>query len=79
MNTLKAKSFAMLAASALVLCAGALMAQTSNQASPTPSAVASACAGLPPGRHVQLERMAQLFSLTCEQELKIEPLLHNEE
>jgi hypothetical protein len=37
------------------------------------------CAGLPPGRHALLERMTEQFGLTCEQELKIEPLLHDEE
>jgi len=40
---------------------------------------APACPGLPPGRHSLLERMTAQFSLTCEQELKIEPLLHDEE
>lgn len=48
--------------------------QASSAASPAP-----ACAGLPGGKHVNLERMTDLFGLTCEQELKIEPLLHNEE
>src|SRR5579872_6129361 len=43
------------------------------QATPPP------CAGLPPGKHSLLERMTAQFSLTCEQELKIEPLLHDEE
>jgi len=42
-------------------------------------AEAPACAGLPPGKHSLLERMTAQFGLTCEQELKIEPLLHNEE
>jgi hypothetical protein len=37
------------------------------------------CAGLPPGRHALLERMTAQFGLSCEQELKIEPLLHDEE
>ena len=64
---------------ALLLCAPAIC-QTSGEASQTSSAVtAPACAGLPPGKHVNLERMTALFGLTCEQELKIEPLLHNEE
>jgi hypothetical protein len=40
---------------------------------------APACPGLPPGRHALLERMTAQFGLTCEQELKIEPLLHDEE
>ena len=40
---------------------------------------AKPCAGLPPGRHALLERMTDQFGLTCEQELKIEPLLHDEE
>lgn len=37
------------------------------------------CAGLPPGRHALLERLSAQFGLTCDQQLKIEPLLHNEE
>src|SRR6202165_4339675 len=37
------------------------------------------CAGLPPGKHSNLERMAAAFGLTCEQQLKIESLLHDEE
>ena len=54
----------------LILCAAPLaMAQTSG----------SGCAGLPPGKHSLLERFAAEFSLTCEQQLKIEPLLHAEE
>ena len=40
---------------------------------------APACPGLPPGRHSLLERMTAQFGLSCEQELKIEPLLHDEE
>src|SRR5437660_12872006 len=39
----------------------------------------AACPGLPPGKHSLLERMTAEFGLTCEQELKIEPLLHDEE
>ncbi|HXS95428.1 MAG TPA: hypothetical protein VN736_12560 [Candidatus Limnocylindrales bacterium] len=37
------------------------------------------CAGLPPGRHALLERLTANLNLTCEQQLKIEPLLHEEE
>jgi hypothetical protein len=37
------------------------------------------CEGIPPGRHAQLERMTAAMNLTCEQQLKIEPLLHDEE
>jgi hypothetical protein len=43
------------------------------QTNPTP------CAGLPPGKHSLLERMTAQFGLTCEQQLKIEPMLHDEE
>jgi hypothetical protein len=42
-------------------------------------APAPKCEGIPPGRHVQLERMTAGMHLTCEQQLKIEPLLHDEE
>src|SRR5258708_16066402 len=38
-----------------------------------------ACGGLPRGKHSLLEGMTAEFGLTCEQELKIEPLLHDEE
>src|SRR5437762_9496821 len=37
------------------------------------------CAGLPPGKHSLLERFTAEFGLTCEQQLKVEPLLHAEE
>jgi hypothetical protein len=37
------------------------------------------CAGLPPGKHSLLERFTTDFGLTCEQQLKVEPLLHAEE
>jgi hypothetical protein len=37
------------------------------------------CEGLPPGKHANLERMTAAMKLTCEQQLKIEPLLHDEE
>jgi hypothetical protein len=37
------------------------------------------CAGLPPGKHSLLERFTADFGLTCEQQLKVEPLLHAEE
>ncbi len=37
------------------------------------------CAGLPPGRHALLERLAANLNLTCQQQVKIEPLLHEEE
>ena len=37
------------------------------------------CEGIPPGRHAQLERMTAAMKLTCDQQLKIEPLLHDEE
>src|SRR5262249_53964401 len=37
------------------------------------------CEGLPPGKHTNLERMTAGMNLTCEQQLRIEPLLHDEE
>ena len=37
------------------------------------------CAGLPGGKHALLERFTAAFELTCEQQLKVEPLLHAEE
>ncbi len=47
--------------------------------SDVPQSAPGACEGLPPGKHSLLERMTAAFGLTCEQELKIEPLLHSEE
>jgi len=40
---------------------------------------AQPCAGLPPGKHALLERLTAQLILTCAQQLKIEPLLHDEE
>ncbi len=54
------------------LCA-ALFALTAQAQVPQP------CAGLPPGRHALLERLTDQLKLTCEQQLKIEPMLHDEE
>jgi len=47
--------------------------------SDSPQPAPAACEGLPAGKHALLERMAAAFGLTCEQEVKIEPLLHSEE
>lgn len=47
-----------------------------NASQPQPPA---GCDGLPPGKHAQLERMTAGMSLSCEQQLKIEALLHDEE
>jgi hypothetical protein len=43
------------------------------------AAAAQPCAGLPPGKHSLLERLTGQLNLTCDQQLKIEPMLHNEE
>lgn len=62
----------LIAATALVLgVAPAAYAQTAAPATP--------CAGLPLGKHSLLERFTAQFGLTCEQQLKVEPLLHAEE
>jgi hypothetical protein len=37
------------------------------------------CAGLPPGKHALLERLTAQLGLTCDQQLKVEPILHDEE
>jgi hypothetical protein len=37
------------------------------------------CVGLPPGKHALLERFTATFGLSCEQQLKIEVMLHAEE
>jgi hypothetical protein len=54
--------------------AAAQETQSSSSAQAAPP-----CAGLPSGRHMLLEKMTATLGLTCEQQLKIEPLLHNEE
>ena len=64
------KSTFALAAAAAILSIG-IPAATAQTTAP--------CAGLPPGKHSLLERMTAEFGLTCEQQLKIEPLLHDEE
>jgi Spy/CpxP family protein refolding chaperone len=50
--------------------------QDAAQASSTPPTPAQC--GIP-GHHALLERMTEAFMLTCDQELKLEPLLHDEE
>jgi hypothetical protein len=55
---------------AILLCAAATLPAVSQT---TP------CAGLPPGKHALLERFTASFGLSCEQQLKVEPLLHAEE
>ncbi len=50
-------------------------ASSTDASQPAPAA----CEGLPAGKHALLERMAAAFALTCDQEVKIEPLLHSEE
>jgi hypothetical protein len=69
---------------AAVLLGGMLTLCADDPASPaagTPASPATAekKAQLPPGRHALLERMTKQFGLTYDQELKIEPLLHDEE
>jgi hypothetical protein len=48
-----------------------------SQTAPAPAA--TPCEGLPGGKHALLERFTAEFDLTCEQQLKVEPLLHAEE
>jgi hypothetical protein len=56
----------------ILLCAAAALPALAQDA-PAP------CAGLPPGKHSLLERFTADFGLSCEQQLKVEPLLHAEE
>lgn len=68
--------------STVFLCAPVVLhaaPQATQAASSAPQPASSPCVGLPPGRHALLEKMTEAFALTCDQELKIEPLLHNEE
>lgn len=57
----------------LTQAAGAQDAAQPPSAAPTPAQCGIA------GHHALLERMTVAFNLTCPQELKIEPLLHEEE
>ncbi len=56
----------------ILLCAAAAIPGLAQDA-PAP------CAGLPPGKHSLLERFTADFGLSCDQQLKVEPLLHAEE
>jgi hypothetical protein len=60
----------------ILLCAAAAIPAISQTAI---AQDATPCAGLPPGKHSLLERFTADFGLTCEQQLKVEPLLHDEE
>lgn len=50
-----------------------------QDAAPAPKAPPTPAECGIPGHHALLERMTAAFVLTCEQELKLEPLLHDEE
>jgi hypothetical protein len=65
----------------LLLSAAPQTNATAQESKPAESAATAApkCDGLPPGKHALLERMTAAFGLTCEQQLKVEPLLHDEE
>jgi hypothetical protein len=60
----------------ILLCAAAAIPGLAQTA---PTSAATPCAGLPSGKHSLLERFTTEFGLTCEQQLKVEPLLHAEE
>ena len=55
----------------LLIASIALLSPVAGQEAPKPQ--------LPPGRHALLERFTAQFGLTYDQQLQIEPLLHNEE
>lgn len=65
---------AAVAALALAFTPGLL----AGQDAPSSTAPTPAECGIP-GHHALLERMTEAFNLTCDQEKKIEPLLHDEE
>ena len=50
-----------------------------DQVAPPPPPVGEKLKTLPPGNHKLLENMTKHFNLTYDQELEIEPLLHDEE
>jgi hypothetical protein len=61
----------------ILLSAAAVLPAASQTAAA--AAAATPCTGLPPGKHSLLERFTADFGLSCEQQLKVEPLLHAEE
>ncbi len=61
----------------LGICPLAARAQDAQTAAPATAPTPAQC-GIP-GHHALLERMSAAFQLTCDQELKLEPLLHDEE
>jgi hypothetical protein len=62
----------------VILLSAAAVLPAASQTAPA-AAATTPCAGLPGGKHALLERFTAEFDLTCEQQLKIEPLLHAEE
>jgi hypothetical protein len=62
---------------ALGLCPAAQLLAQDTPATPSGAPTPAQC-GIP-GHHALLERMSAAFELTCPQELKLEPLLHDEE
>ena len=68
--------FVLTAASILSFVTASLRAQD-QASSPTPAP--EKLKTLPPGNHKLLENMTKSFGLTMDQELEIEPLLHDEE
>jgi hypothetical protein len=74
--TVTSKPIFVLCGLACALIYAPLSAQDNPQSPATPPTPAQC--GIP-GHHALLERMTEAFHLTCEQELKLEPLLHDEE
>lgn len=62
---------------ALGLCSAAKLSAQDALAAASGAPTPAQC-GIP-GHHALLERMSAAFELTCPQELKLEPLLHDEE
>jgi len=70
-----------------VVLGATLLALAACNAAAAQNAAPAAAAATPPtpaqcgipGHHALLERMTEAFNLTCDQEKKIEPLLHDEE
>jgi hypothetical protein len=84
MNISRNRSLGTIVLAVMAVLLPAAASAAAQEAQPTSAAQTSQpsappCAGLPPGRHMLLEKMAAGLGLTCEQQLKIEPLLHSEE
>lgn len=77
MNNKQIRNILVLAAASILLFVTTSLRAEDQPASPAPAP--EKLKTLPPGNHRLLENMTKRFGLTMDQELEIEPLLHDEE